>query len=160
MADGTNVTVYNAVELGLLAHAGGTPSRFLLTGGIYDGIIIGTDGGSPAKPAVLVNAPHPYTRFEVYLTAPSGFAGDASNPASFTYTVLSSIAGVTLGTSMSPTWAREVGLVNPAVHGSCWYDGGGHLILAQVDEVPIVAACPAGGASSAAGLSASSWMGI
>jgi hypothetical protein len=72
--------------------------------------------------------------FPVVVEVDGGDAGDVTTPASYTYTV-KDLADVELATSLSPAWARPVGAMNAATHGTAYYVGI-TLFLWQVDETP------------------------
>lgn len=77
----------------------------------------------------------------VNVSQTGGSNGTQSTAASYTYTVTDAVTGETLGSSMSPVWARTVGAVTAATHGTAYREADGDVVLYQVDEVPEVEAC-------------------
>lgn len=92
-----------------------------------------------------IRAPLPikYALFPVAVAATSGSQGTATTASTRVYTV-TSLDGVTLGTTMSPTYNRPIGLTIDATHGEGYNNASNVFVLYTIDEVPstVERSCP------------------
>ena len=79
----------------------------------------------------------------VKLTMDSGYDGDASTAASYTYTA-TSISGTTLGSSLSPVRPRPYGTMTAATDGIGYWTTDGTFVLQDAYEYPGSSSCPGG----------------
>ncbi len=83
----------------------------------------------------------PPALFPVNLTQTGGIDGTATLVAGYTYTA-TTLAGVTLGTNLSPEWPRGMGSMTPATKGTGYFNASGTFVLHQVSETLNVNGCP------------------
>ena len=101
------------------------------------------NGAPPTARYFFVANPVNVTLFPVDVTKTSGAAGDESTKCAFVYTVTDIVSSATLLTGASPTFdtRTSVGEHVAATKGVAYIDSSGTVVLYQVNEVPVVAAC-------------------
>jgi hypothetical protein len=129
-ADDTHADVKNSDRASLESRAGGSAR------------VLWKESGTGVKWAIVLLGDTPSgTIFPVTVSQTGGSNGNSTTAATYTYTV-TSLAGVQLGTAMSPEVPRfMIGTMTAATKGTGYYTSAGVFTLHQVFEVKTASPC-------------------